>query len=50
VHGFFRSYYEGASGQEELNSILTKAITEEEAKFLLRLIDRRSQGYLTYEE
>ena len=24
MYGFFRSYYEGASGEEETNSILTR--------------------------
>ena len=40
MHGFFRSYYSNASGEEETSSILKKPITEEESKFLVRLMDR----------
>ena len=50
MYGFFRSYYENASGEEEINSILTKPITEDESKFLVRLMDKKCQGYVTYEE
>lgn len=50
MHGFFRSYYEGASGEEETSSILRRPITEDESKFLVRLMDKQSQGYVTYEE
>jgi Ca2+-binding EF-hand superfamily protein len=50
MHGFFQSYYQGASGKEEISSILKKEIDEQEAKFLVRLMDRNSQGYVTYEE
>jgi hypothetical protein len=28
MHGFFQSYYEGASGKEEISSILKKEINE----------------------
>jgi hypothetical protein len=50
LYGFFRSYYENASGEEELTSILTKPVTEEECKFLIRLMDKKSQGFINYEE
>jgi len=50
MYGFFQSYYEGASGKEEISSILTRPISEDESKFLVRLMDRNSQGYVTYEE
>lgn len=50
MYGFFRSYYEGASGEEELSSILSRPITEDESKFLVRLMDRQCQGAVSYEE
>ena len=50
LYGFFQSYYDNASGEEEVSSILTKPITEEESKFLIRLMDKKSQGFITYEE
>jgi hypothetical protein len=50
MHGFFTSYYQGASGEEEISSILNKPITEDESRFLVRLMDKNSQGYVTYEE
>jgi hypothetical protein len=50
MYGFFQSYYEGASGKEEISSILARPISEDESKFLVRLMDRNSQGYVTYEE
>lgn len=50
MYGFFRSYYDNASGEEETSSILSKPINEEESKFLLRLMDKQSQGFITYEE
>jgi len=31
MHGFFTSYYQGASGEEEISSILNKPITEDES-------------------
>ena len=42
MHGFFNAYYEGASGEEELSSILSKPITEDESRFLVRLMDKNS--------
>jgi hypothetical protein len=50
MFGFFKSYYEGASGEEEISSILRRPIDETEAKFLVRLMDKNQQGYVTYEE
>ena len=50
MHGFFTSYYEGASGEEEISRFLTKPITEDESRFIVRLMDKNSQGYVTYEE
>jgi hypothetical protein len=50
MHGFFTAYYQDASGQEEISSILSKPITEDESRFLVRLMDKNSQGYVTYEE
>lgn len=42
MHGFFKAYYEGASGEEEISSILSKPITEDESRFLVRLMDKNS--------
>jgi hypothetical protein len=50
MYGFFRSYYAGASGEEETSSILRRPINEDESKFLVRLMDRQTQGFVTYEE
>jgi hypothetical protein len=50
MYGFFRTYYEGASGEEEVSSILSRPINEDESKFLVRLMDKHSQGAVAYEE
>jgi len=42
MHGFFKAYYDGASGEEEISSILNKPITEDESRFLVRLMDKNS--------
>lgn len=46
LYGFFKKYYEGTNTEDEIS----RKIDEEESKFLVRIMDKNSQGYVTYEE
>lgn len=45
LYGFFNKYYEGTNTEDD-----SRKIDEEESKFLVRIMDKNSQGYVTYEE